>query len=417
MRFLRNILDIPAKLFEEGGKLEKLYPLWEAVDTFLYTPGAVTKTASHVRDGLDLKRMMITVVVALTPCSLMAMYNTGLQANLALNPEMADQLAGWRHAVMSLIGIGYDPGSIIACFVHGALYFIPVYVVTLAAGGAWETLFAIVRKHEINEGFLVTSLLFPLILPPAIPLWQVALGVSFGVVVGKEIFGGVGMNVLNPALTGRAFLYFGYPAQISGNAIWNATAPAQAVDGFSGATALAVAKESGLPAAGLFEFNLGDWNVTWLESFLGFEPGSMGETSALACLFGAAVLIVTRVGSWRTMAAVLIGTVVTALSLNLIGSETNPAFAIPVHWHLVLGGWAFGTVFMATDPVSSAFTHTGKWIYGFLIGLLIVLIRVVNPAYPESVMLAILFMNVFAPLIDHYVVRANIKRRAARYAA
>jgi len=420
MKLLRKILDVPATLFEEGGKLQKLYPLWEAVDTFMYTPGHVTRTASHVRDGLDLKRMMIIVVIALGPCALMAMYNTGLQASLALNPDMAGELSGWRPMVMALLGLGYDPGNPIACLVLGALYFLPVYIVTLAAGGAWETLFAIVRRHEINEGFLVTSLLFPLILPPTIPLWQVAIGISFGVVIGKEIFGGVGMNVLNPALTARAFLYFGYPAQISGNAIWNATAPAYAVDGFSGATALAVAKEEGmatLSSGGLFGFNLSDWNVTWFESLLGFEPGSMGETSALACLFGAFVLIATGVGAWRTMAGVLAGTVVTAITLNLIGSDTNPAFGIPVYWHLVLGGWAFGAVFMATDPVSSAFTNTGKWIYGFLIGLLIVLIRVVNPAYPESVMLAILFMNVFAPLIDHYVVRANIKRRAARYAA
>ena len=420
MKLLRNLLDKPAKLFEEGGKLEKLHPVWEALDTFLYTTGTVTKTASHVRDALDLKRMMIVVVAALAPCALMAMYNTGLQANLALNPEMAGELTGWRHAVIGLLGIGYSPGNVLACLIHGALYFLPVYVVTIAVGGSWEALFAIVRKHEINEGFLVTSLLFPLILPPTIPLWQVAVGISFGVVIGKEVFGGVGMNILNPALTARAFLYFGYPGQISGAEIWTAVDPARAVDGFSGATALAHAKESGLEvlgAPGLFSFDPSDWSVSWLESFIGIEPGSMGETSALACLFGAAVLIATRVGAWRTMAGVVLGAAVTATGLNLIGSQTNPMLSVPIYWHLVIGGFAFGTVFMATDPVTSAYTDTGKWVYGLLLGFLIILIRVFNPAFPESVMIAILFMNVFAPLIDHYVVRANIKRRAARYAA
>jgi len=420
MKLLRKLMDQPAKLFEKGGKLERLYPVWEALDTFVYTPGTVTKTASHVRDAMDLKRMMITVVAALTPCVLMAMYNTGYQANLALDAAMAGELTGWRHAIIGALGIGYSPGNVLACFIHGALYFLPVYIVTMAVGGSWEALFSTVRKHEINEGFLVTGLLFPLILPPTIPLWQVALGISFGVVIGKEVFGGVGMNILNPALTARAFLYFGYPGQISGDKIWTAMDPARMVDGFSGATALAHAKESGLEAlqaTSAFSFNPGDWNVSWLESFIGIEAGSMGETSALACLFGALVLIVSRVGSWRTMAGVVIGAAVAATGFNLIGSETNPMLAVPIHWHLVLGGFAFGAVFMATDPVTSAYTDKGKWVYGLLLGGFIVLIRVFNLAYPESVMIAILFMNVFAPLIDHYVVRANIKKRAARYAA
>ncbi|HNR29601.1 MAG TPA: NADH:ubiquinone reductase (Na(+)-transporting) subunit B [Candidatus Hydrogenedentes bacterium] len=414
MSVLRKLMDKPAKLFEKGGRLEKLYPLWEAIDTFTFTPGQVTRTASHVRDGLDLKRLMITVVVALVPCTLMAMYNTGLQANLALEQADLGQLTGWRNAVMHAVGFGYNPGSFLACLFHGALYFLPVYIVTVAIGGAWETLFAVVRKHEINEGFLVTSLLFPLILPPTIPLWQVAVGISFGVVIGKEIFGGVGMNVLNPALTARAFLYFAYPAQISGDKVWTA------VDGYSGATALAVIKESGLGTiapSGLFDWNLGDGKLSWIESFIGIEPGSMGETSTLFCLFGAAVLIATGVGSWRTMAGILVGAFVCATGLSLVESSANPAFALPFHWHLVIGGLAFGAVFMATDPVTSPFTDTGKWVYGLLIGLLIILMRVVNPAYPETVMLVILLMNVFAPLIDYFVIQANVKRRAARYAA
>jgi Na+-transporting NADH:ubiquinone oxidoreductase subunit B len=414
MKLLRQLLDKQGKLFEKGGKLEFLYPLWEANDTFLYTPGSVTKTASHVRDGIDLKRLMSTVVLALVPCVLMALYNTGLQANLHLTADTIAQLTGWRHAILQGLGIGYDPASIFACLIHGTLCFLPVYIVTLAAGGFWEVLFAVVRKHEINEGFLVTSLLFPLILPPTIPLWQVALGISFGVVIGKEIFGGVGMNVLNPALTARVFLYFAYPGQISGDKVWIA------VDGISNATTLSVAKDAGmqsLQAPGLFSFNLTDGVVSWWESFLGFEPGSMGETSMLACLIGAAILIVTRVGSWRTMTSVLLGTVIAAFLMNLVQSPTNPAFQIPAHWHLAMGGWAFGMAFMATDPVSSAFTNIGKWIYGGLIGVLVVVLRVVNPAFPETMMLVILFMNVFAPLVDYFVVQANIKRRAARYAA
>ncbi|NIA13379.1 MAG: NADH:ubiquinone reductase (Na(+)-transporting) subunit B [Nitrospiraceae bacterium] len=420
MKLLRNVLDKFAPLFEEGGKLEKLFPLWEATDTFLYSSGSVTKSPSHVRDALDLKRMMVTVVMALTPCVLMALYNTGLQANLALDPAAVGDLTGWRYAILDLLGVGYSPTNVLACLIHGALYFLPVYAVTLAAGGAWEVLFALVRKHEINEGFLVTSLLFPLILPPTIPLWQVAVGSSFGIVIGKEVFGGVGMNILNPALTARAFLYFGYPGEISGDKIWTAIDPAHALDGFSGATALAFAKDEGVAAfsqGGFFSLNLTDGHLSWLESFLGFEPGSMGETSALACLLGAAFLIVTRVASWRTMAGIGVGATLMATVFNLVGSDTNAALSLPIWWHFVLGGFAFGAVFMATDPVSSAFTDKGKWIYGFLIGLMIVLIRCLNPAFPESVMLVILFMNVFAPLIDHFIVQGNIKRRAARNAA
>ena len=408
MKFLRQQLDKAAKLFEKGGKLESQYPLFEAADTFLYTPGIVTKGkgGSHVRDAIDQKRMMITVFLALIPCVLFALYNTGLQANAAIAAG-APPLDDWRTSLMTAMGLGFDPTSLAACVVHGLLYFLPVYLVTLIVGGNLEALFAVVRKHEITEGFLVTSLLFPLILPPTIPLWQVAVGIAFGIVIGKEVFGGVGMNVLNPALTSRAFLFFAYPAAISGDAVWRAVQPTMLADGMSGATWLAkAAAEKGALETG---------TISWMDAFIGTIPGSMGETSALCCLIGAAILILTGVGSWRTMLGVTLGTLVMAKLLNAVGSDTNPMFAVPFEWHIVLGGWAFGTVFMATDPVSSAFTDRGKYIYGFGIGVLVVLVRVVNPAYPEGMMLAILFMNMFAPLIDHFFVQANIKRRMARY--
>lgn len=410
MKFLRQQLDKAAKLFEKGGKLESQYPLFEAADTFLYTPGIVTKAkgGSHVRDTIDQKRMMITVFLALIPCVLFALYNTGLQANAAIAAGAAP-LEDWRTSLMTAMGLGFDPTSLAACVVHGLLYFLPVYLVTLIVGGNLEALFAVVRKHEITEGFLVTSLLFPLILPPTIPLWQVAVGIAFGIVIGKEVFGGVGMNVLNPALTSRAFLFFAYPAAISGDAVWRAVQPTMLADGMSGATWLAkAAAEKGALETG---------TISWMDAFIGTIPGSMGETSALCCLIGAAILILTGVGSWRTMLGVTLGTLVMAKLLNAVGSDTNPMFAVPFEWHIVLGGWAFGAVFMATDPVSSAFTDRGKYIYGFGIGVLVVLVRVVNPAYPEGMMLAILFMNMFAPLIDHFFVQANIKRRLARNGA
>ncbi|MBI4557636.1 MAG: NADH:ubiquinone reductase (Na(+)-transporting) subunit B [Candidatus Hydrogenedentes bacterium] len=413
MKFVRAILDKQKKYFEKGGPLEKLYPLYEASDTFVFTPGHVTKAASHIRDAIDLKRMMIVVVIALIPCIFWAMYNTGYQANRAIDPAKVSELVGWRHAILQDLGVGYSAHNILACMVHGALYFLPVLIVTFVVGGAWEVLFACVRKHEVNEGFLVTGMLFPLVLPPTIPLWQVALGISFGVVFGKEVFGGTGMNFLNPALVSRAFLFFAYPAQISGDKVWTAVTNGQAVDGFSGATNLAHIRMA--ESADAVNQAL-TWN-NWWNGFLGFEPGSMGETSVLMCVLGAALLILTQVGSWRTMAGVALGTVLMSVFFNMIGSETNLFFRVPFWWHMVLGGWAFGTVFMATDPVSSAFTEKGKWIYGFCIGLMVTLIRVVNPAYPEAMMLSILFMNMFAPLIDYYVVKANIQRRLVRNAA
>jgi len=361
-----------------------------------------------VRDALDLKRMMSVVVAALMPIVFFAMYNTGLQAHRAIIAG-GQPLDTWQTRLFEVFGYGYTT-DFWACFFHGAIYFIPVFVVGFAAGITVEVIFASIRGHEINEGFFVTGFLLPLTLPPTIPLWQVASGAIFGVLIGKEIFGGTGMNVLNPALTARAFLFFAYPAEISGDKPWIA-ADFVNVDGFSGATWLVRATAEGPQALGPIG------GAQWWDAFIGFIPGSMGETSALFCLIGAAILIITRIGSWRTMLGVVGGSAAMAFLLNLIGSDTNPAFSIPFAWHVVLGGWAFGTVFMATDPVSSAFTDKGRFIYGFGIGVMVILVRVVNPAYPEGMMLAILFMNMFAPFIDHFFVQANIKRRLARNAA
>lgn len=397
MKFLRNFLDKQEKHFAKDGKLAKYFPLFEAMDTLLYTTGKTTKSGSHVRDVLDLKRMMMIVVIALIPAVLMALYNTGYQTNLALT-ELGKQSAdGWRGLLMSSLGFTVDPHSLWNNVILGGLFFFPVYITTLIFGGAWEVLFAIVRKHEISEGFFVTSLLFPMIVPPNIPLWEVAIGISFGVVIGKEVFGGVGMNILNPALTGRAFLFFAYPVEISGDKVW------VAVDGFSQATPLAQFADTAMHVS-----------HSWLDSFLGFIPGSMGETSTLAILIGAFILIITGIGSWRIMLSIVIASVATVLLMNLIGSDSNPMFGLSPIWHLVLGGYAFGTVFMATDPVSAAFTKGGKILYGALIGFLVILIRVINPAFPEGMMLAILFGNVFAPVLDRIYLNKNIKRRAAR---
>ncbi|GJM45590.1 MAG: Na(+)-translocating NADH-quinone reductase subunit B [Gemmatimonadota bacterium] len=407
MKPLRNILDRMHPLFKKGGRYEKFYALYEAGDTFLYTPGEVTPGPSHVRDGIDLKRMMTLVVVALIPCVLMAFYNTGYQANLAIaSSDAINVFSSWRGSIYTGLGFSYDPTSFVGNVVHGMLYFLPVYIVTMTVGGMCEAVFSMVRGHEINEGFLVSGLLFPLTLPPTIPLWQVGIGIAFGVVIGKEVFGGTGKNFLNPALTARAFLYFAYPAQISGNFVWTAA------DGFSGATPLGA-----LAAAPVAEGMKAITDVSFLQAFLGQMQGSMGETSTLACLIGAVILIATGVGSWQIMVACVLGALGMAGVFSVFGSDTNPMFAMPPLWHLVVGGFAFGAVFMATDPVSAAQTAVGKWIYGVLIGIMTVLIRVINPAYPEGIMLAILFGNVMAPLIDYYVVQANIKRRLARNAA
>jgi len=401
MSRLRNYLDSIHPHFSKGGPFEKYYAIYEMVDTFLYTPKDVTTGSMHVRDAIDLKRIMTYVFIAALPCVIMAMWNTGHQANMAMANMGLATLDTWRGVVTNLVG--YDADSILACMVHGAMYYVPIYVVTVLVGGIWEVVFAIVRGHEVNEGFFVTSMLFSLILPATTPLWQVALGISFGVVIGKEVFGGTGKNFLNPALTGRAFLFFAYPAQMSGDAIWTA------VDGFSGATAL------GLAAAGGIDAVMAS-GITWMDAFLGTMQGSIGETSTLACLIGASFLLYTRVASYRIMLGIMGGMVLTSTLLNMIGSDTNPMFATPWYWHAVLGGFAFGAIYMATDPVSAAMTNTGRWIYGLLIGLMVILIRVVNPAFPEGMMLAILFANMFAPLIDYFVIQSNIKRREKRNA-
>lgn len=401
MKALRSFLDKIEPQFTKGGKLEKLYPLYEAADTFLYTPGLVTKGKTHVRDGMDLKRMMITVAVALGPCVLMALLNTGYQANLAMSNMGMDTIDGWRGWVMGLLGMGYDPGNIIDNIVHGALYFVPIFLVTQIAGGTMEVIFSVVRKHEVNEGFLVTGMLYPLTLPPDTPLWQVAIGIMFGVVFAKEIFGGTGKNFLNVALTARAFLFFAYPAQLSGDAVW------VAVDGYTGATALGAAAAGGMAALGE--------GFSWFQSFVGFIPGSLGETSALAAVMGAGILIVSGVGSWRIMLSMLLSFALIITLFNVIGSETNPMFEIPIWWHLVIGSFAFGMVFMATDPVTAAYTDKAKWAYGALIGVMVALVRVVNPAFPEGVFLAILFANTFSPLLDYFVIKANITRRKLRH--
>lgn len=400
---LRNFFDSIEPHFLKGGKLEKYFAIYEMVESFLYSPKTVTKAAPHARDYIDLKRVMSYVVVATVPCILWALYNTGYQTNMAIAQVGLENATGWRVALLSALGVGFDAGNIFANMFHGLLYFLPIYITTLVVGGIFEVIFAIVRGHEVNEGFLVTSMLYTLIMPASTPLWMVALGIIFGVVIGKEVFGGTGKNFLNPALTGRAFLYFAYPAAMSGDSIWTP------VDGFSGATALGITAAEGHEA-------LAKIDLTWWDAFIGTMQGSMGETSALACLLGGLFLMYTKIANWRLIAGCLIGMIGFSALLNLIGSDTNPMFAMPWYWHLVLGGYAFGLVFMVTEPVSAAMTNKGRLIYGILIGFMVVMIRVVNPAFPEGMMLAILFGNIFAPLIDYFVVKANIARRIRRNA-
>ena len=395
---LRNLLDKLEPHFHKGGKWEKWYALYEAIDTGLFKPADVTKNSSHVRDGIDLKRVMITVWLATFPTMFFGMWNVGFQANTIMADMGMMAQDGARGVFIALLA-GYDPTSIWDNLVHGAAYFLPIYMVTFIVGGFWEVLFASIRGHEVNEGFFVTSVLFALCCPPDLPLWMVAVGISFGIVIGKEVFGGTGKNFLNPALTGRAFLYFAYPAYMSGDAVWTA------VDGYTGATMLSVAATAGIDAL--------EQSVTWTQAFLGTIHGSIGETSTLAILIGAVVLLVMRIASWRIISGVLIGSALLSMLFNTIES-TNPMFALPFYWHWVIGGFAFGAIFMATDPVSAAMTNTGKFWYGILIGVMVILIRVVNPAFPEGMMLAILFANLFAPLFDHAVVQGNIKRRLAR---
>jgi Na+-transporting NADH:ubiquinone oxidoreductase subunit B len=389
MKALRNLLDSVKPNFEKGGKFEKLYPLYDGIETFLFVPGHTTHSGSHIRDGIDLKRTMITVVVAMIPCLLFGMWNTGFQHHLAIGTE----------------------ASLIDNFLYGALRVLPILIVSYGVGLGLEFLFCILRKHSINEGFLVTGMLIPLIVPVEIPLWMVAVATAFAVIIGKEVFGGTGMNILNVALTARAFLFFAYPTKMSGNEVWIADQP----DGFSGATPLgelaAVNFERGVPQAELVKTSLDAVPSFW-DAFWGFIPGSIGETSAFACLIGAAILLFTGVASWRIMISSALGGLTMGLIFNAFA--VNPLMALPAIHHLVLGGFMLGIVFMATDPVTASQTPTGKIIYGFLVGFLGIMIRIFNPAFPEGVMLAILFMNVMAPLIDHYVLQANINRRLKR---
>lgn len=404
-----------APMFEKDGILEKLYPLYEGTFTLLFSSGKVTTGNTHVRDFIDLKRIMIIVYFAVFPTMLWGFYNVGAQTVMAFEAmpngaamaavDYALFSADYHFAIVQMLGgsLGTDAGFY-SKFLIGLVYFLPIYIVVFAVGAFWEVLFCVVRRHEINEGFFVTSIFFALIVPPTMPLWQAALGISFGVVIAKELFGGTGRNFMNPALAGRAFLFFAYPASISGTNCW------VPVDGFSGATPLAQWAEGGESA--LVDY-LGQ-PISWMDAFLGNIPGSIGEGSTLMILVGAAMIIALGVASWRIMVGIVVGAFLCSSLLNAVGSETNMMFSMTFIWHIVLGGFAFGAVFMATDPVSSAFTDGGKWAFGILIGVMVVLIRVVNPAYPEGMMLAILFANCCAPLFDYIATQRNIKRRLAR---
>jgi Na+-transporting NADH:ubiquinone oxidoreductase subunit B len=394
MQFLRNQLDKLKHNFEKGGKLEKYYYAYEAFDSFLFSPNTTTSgKGAQIRDAVDLKRLMMTVIVSMLPCLIFGIWNVGHQHFIAIgqaDAATADKL--WV----------------------GLVQVLPIIIVSYGVGLGIEFVFSMLRRHPVNEGFLVTGMLIPLVMPPDIPLWQVALATAFAVIIGKEAFGGTGMNVVNVALTARAFLYFAYPTNMSGS-VWTYLGDGTRVAGYSGATPLAIAAEStGNVVADLDAFGAGwfDGVYSFWNMFIGIMPGSIGETSTLMCLIGAAILIITGVGSWKIMFSVVAGAYGMALFLNLVG--TSPFTQMPAHYHLIIGGLAFGAVFMATDPVTATHTETGKWIYGFLIGIFTVLIRVFNPAYPEGIMLAILLMNVFAPLIDYFVVSANKKRRMSR---
>ena len=380
MKLFKNILNSVKPHFEKGGKLEKLYPAYDAFETFLFVPDHTSHTGAHMRDAIDLKRTMFTVVLALIPALIFGMWNVGYQHFLALGLTEPD-------CVESLI--------------YGATKVLPMIAVSYGVGLGIEFAFAISRGHSVNEGYLVTGLLIPMIMPADLPLWMLAVAVVFAVVIGKEVFGGTGMNILNPALTARAFLFFAYPTMMSGDKVWVSLGGENAVDGFSGATPLANAIEGGVEAI-----------PSIMESFIGIIPGSIAETSGIAILIGAALLLISGIASWRVMTGMFLGAYVMGLIFNAFA--VNPFMEVPAIQQIVMGGFLFGMVFMATDPVSAAQTNRGKWIYGFLTGLLAILIRVVNPAYPEGVMMAILFMNVMAPLVDHYVVAANISRRMKR---
>lgn len=381
MNSLRKKLDKIKPHFEEGGKLSKLRSVFEGFESFMFVPNKVTLKGSHIRDNIDLKRTMIIVVIALLPALLFGAYNTGLQ---------------------HFRSTGVDP-AVFQAFWFGFLRILPLIIVSYGVGLGIEFIAAQIRGHEINEGFLVTGMLIPLIMPIDVPLWMLALGTAFAVILGKEVFGGTGMNVFNPALLARAFVFFSYPGWMTGDNVWTEglVKGHNIIDGFSGATPLSMSAAgdlSGLPS--------------FMEMFIGTIPGSVGETSTVAILLGAMILIISGIGSWKIMVSVFTGGLLMGLLLNAVAA--NQYMELPFYYHFVMGGFAFGAVFMATDPVTATQTEKGKWIYGLMIGILSVLFRVLNPAYPEGVMLAILLMNTFAPLIDYFVIQSNIKRRMKR---
>ncbi|MDX2305938.1 MAG: NADH:ubiquinone reductase (Na(+)-transporting) subunit B [Microscillaceae bacterium] len=391
MKFLRKILDAQKPNFEKGGKLERFHPIFEALETFAFAPNhTAPKNGAQIRDAIDLKRLMMTVVIAMIPCLLFGIWNVGEQHFLA-----TQQTATFMEKIM--VGLWIT---------------LPLILISYTVGGLVELFFAVRKGHAVNEGFLVTGMLIPLIMPPTIPWWQIAVATAFAIVVGKEVFGGTGMNILNVAMTARAFLYFAYPVNMAGGSdVWVYTAGQKInTDAYSGATALSIAADPNVKDA---VASFGDF-FSFQNLFIGNIPGSIGETSTLMVLIGAIILIVTGVGSWKIIVSGFLGAYLMGLLFNILPNDNNAFMALPAHYHLVMGGLAFGIVFMATDPVSASQTEFGKWIYGFLIGALTVLIRVFNPAYPEGIMLAVLLMNVFAPLIDYFVVEANKQRRLKR---
>ena len=387
---LKKVLDKYRENFEEGGKLERLYPIYEATDTILFSTNEVTETGPHIRDSIDTKRVMILVVISLLPLYFFGAINIGFQNSIAIGLERSN----WEN------------------FWFGFSKILPIIIVTFTAGAFWELLFAVVRKHPVSEGFLVTCALIPLTMPAGIPLWQIVVATTFGIVIGKEIFGGVGMNIFNPALMARVFIFFTYPTKISGDKVW-----VLGPDGYSGATALSIpAAELNQDAFTLLN-NFGQFDYSWWNMFWGWIPGSIGETNKFLIIIGALFLAYIKIVNWRVMFGAVLGLVGTALLTNLVAPfSSNSMFTIPPHYHLVMGSFLFGTAFMATEPVTGCHTNQGRWIYGILFGSLTVIIRSINPAYPEGVMLSILFVNAFAALIDWFVIQANIKRRQARYA-
>ena len=393
MNWLRNLLDQISPQFDKGGKFEKLAPVFEATDTILFSTDERTESGPHIRDSVDIKRVMILVVLALIPCYVFGAINVGYQKSLTYGLQTT-----WLENLLT-----------------GSITIVPIIAVTFASGAFWELLFGVVRKHPISEGFLVTCALIPLTLPPSIPLWQVSIATSFGIVIGKEIFGGVGMNIFNPALMARAFLYFTYPVDISGDKVW-----AMAPDGYSGPTALSIpAGKINQNAVELLNQASSElvFDYSWINMFLGWIPGSIGETNKWLIIIAAIFLIIIGITSWRVMIGSVLGLIFMGYLMNLLSPySSNTMLSIPPHYHLVMGSFLFGTVFMATEPVTGAHTNLGRWIFGFLVGVLTVIIRSINPAYPEGIMLAILLMNAFAPLIDYFVVQNNIKKRMVRYA-